>query len=57
MNTDTHRCFMEPRNTRNNTERVFNPIEFDGIRSFNYGESATINRVEFEAIRSGGFYK
>ncbi len=54
MNTDTHRCFMEPRNTRNNTERVFNPIEFDTV---NYGESATINRVEFEAIRSGGFYK
>ena len=57
MNTDTHRCFMEPRNTRNNIERVFNPVEFDGIISFNYGESATINRVEFEAIRSGGFYK
>jgi len=23
------------------------------IHSFNYGESATINRVEFEAVRKG----
>lgn len=56
MYTDLHRCLLEPRKARK-ARKDSKPIEFDGFRSFNYGESATINRVEFEAIGSGGFYK
>jgi hypothetical protein len=49
MNTKLHQYFLEPRNTQNNTER-FQPVEFNGFRISNYGESATINRVELKAF-------
>lgn len=49
MDTDRHRYFLEPRKAQN-TKKCFNPVEFHGIRSFNCGESATINRVDFQAF-------
>ena len=47
MNT---RIKFEDRSLKGERKSVFKPIEFEMFRISNYGESATINCVEFETF-------